>query len=80
MHLGGVALTPGTAVTDAGLAHLRDEPDPARPLPQRQELLGGVDIAVLDGGQDARDFRHGQPPAALGIAHDNRLKPMNKVR
>ena len=25
---------------------------------QRQELLRGVRIALLDGGQDARDFRH----------------------
>ena len=27
---------------------------------QRQELLGGVRIALLDGGQDAGDFVHGQ--------------------
>ena len=25
---------------------------------QRQELLGGVRIALLDGGQDARNFVH----------------------
>ena len=26
---------------------------------QRQELLGGLRVALLDGGQDARDFGHG---------------------
>jgi len=28
---------------------------------QRQELLGGVRVAFLDGGQDARNFTHGAP-------------------
>jgi hypothetical protein len=45
-----------------------------------QKLLGGVWISVLNCRQNARDFGHGQPPAVLGIPHDNRPKPMNKVR
>ena len=29
-------------------------------IDQRQELLGGVRVALLDGGQDARDLTHGE--------------------
>ena len=29
-------------------------------IDQRQQLRGGVGVALLDGGQDARHFRHGR--------------------
>jgi hypothetical protein len=31
-------------------------------IDQRQQLLAGVRIALLDGGQDARDFTHWSYP------------------
>src|SRR5262249_34688548 len=35
---------------------------------QRQQLLGGVVVALPDGGQDARDFTHGRCSRARGQA------------
>jgi hypothetical protein len=35
---------------------------------QRQELLGGVRVALLDGGEDARDVAHGWHRDGGGMA------------
>ena len=48
---------------------------PSRQLPQivmdeRQELLGGRGIALLDGGEDLRDVAHGRGLQTDGDARD----------
>jgi hypothetical protein len=57
---------------------LRATVEPVQPcrlgthVDQRQELLGGVRVALLDGGQDACHFAHGEPRLG-GRASQTRL-------